>query len=96
MGQKFEAYLKRAKHQHGERFSPVGLADQFKPYFESGDRIEVEFSYGERKRGRVGVTGGWQPSFMLLLRQDSIGSSWLLGQGEKVVKVVAVRRREVV
>ena len=37
--------------------------------------------------GTVGRTGGWKPSYMLLRRSDSMGSSDLVGADDKIVAV---------
>ena len=63
------------------KFSDSDLAKQFVPYFESGQRIEVKFIWGDKielKRGTVGVTTGWKPVFLLMKNSRSIGSSDIL------------------
>ena len=84
----FNEYLGRKRQEYGNKFNPSCLADQFKPYYESGARIEVEFHYGEKKRGTIGVTTGWQPCFLLMLTARSRGSSYTLSGSDKVCKVV--------
>ncbi len=85
----FDQYLKRGEARHGTKFSSVGLAKQFIPYYNSHQRIEVETCYPgghcERRRGYVAATGGWQPSFMLMGRCGQMGSSDLLHQSDKIV-----------
>lgn len=81
----FKEYLK--KKQQDLKFDSSELSKQYIPYFENGQRIEVDFGY-EIKRGYVGVTSGWKPSFILLLRSDSIGSSYLLNDSHKIVKTL--------
>lgn len=54
------------------------LAIKFTPHYNSNQRIEVLTPYGERIRGYVGKTTGWRPSYILLARRNSIGSSELL------------------
>ena len=84
----YDEYLQRARAEHGERFDPSDLAPTFVPYFESGQRIEVKFSGGEVKRGRVGVTTGWRPAFLLMLTRRSIGSSYLLSPATAILRIV--------
>jgi hypothetical protein len=84
---KFESYLFRKQSQWGEEFDPTDLNLQFVPYFESGKRIEVDFGY-EIKRGTVGVTTGWKPTFILLLTKRSIGSAYTLGKDAKFIKEI--------
>lgn len=100
MSEKFKDYLARKTYKHlgqlGKEFDPSDLAPQFIPYFENGDRIEVDFYWkGEvihTARGTVGVTTGWKPVFLLMPRRDSTGSSETLGVDDRIVKVTPNRR----
>lgn len=74
--------------EYGSKFDETNIAENFKPYFESGERIEVKLSWGEVKRGRVSVTTGCKPSFLLMLTQRSLGSSILLTKKDRVLKVI--------
>jgi hypothetical protein len=98
MGNNYQEYLERKSRQAGTRFDASNLAPQFIPYFESQQRIEVEFRRGPHVlyygRGRVGVTTGWKPVFILMPRIDSIGSSEVLGDDDKIVKVIPERGRK--
>jgi hypothetical protein len=76
--QMFGDYLERKRREHGERFDQSDLSAQFVPFYESGKRIRVDFGHGDIKSGRVGVTTGWRPTFILLLTKRSRGSTWLL------------------
>lgn len=78
--------VERLRREWGEKFKTSGLAPQFIPYYNSGQRIEVDLGY-EVKRGYVGMTTGWEPCFLLLLRRDSMGSSYCLGPKDKVLRV---------
>lgn len=82
----FAEYVDRLRSQHGEKFSDCGLAEKFRPYW--AKRIEVRFSHGVIKRGYVVGTAGWQPSLMLLLRQNSSGSSYLLSERDEIVRTL--------
>jgi Fe-S cluster assembly ATPase SufC len=82
----FAAYVARLKAKHGDKFDGSSLAPQFAEHF--GRRVEVEYSYGEKKRGWITGTTGWRPSLMILLRSDSMGSSWLVGEKDKVARVL--------
>ena len=87
---KYEGLVARKKKEYPggkgkTKFSTVSLAEQFIPAFNSGKRIRVRFSTGEVLSGTVGMTGGWKPSFLLMLTSRSIGSSWLLGKKDKIV-----------
>ena len=93
----FEEYLKRKRSMNIEeypiQFDASDLALQFVPYFESGQRIEVQFSW-EKMRGYVGVTTGWKPSFLLLSRCNSRSSSILLGSTDIILKVIPGKFRK--
>mgnify|MGYP001603505588 CR=1 FL=1 len=85
---KYTDLIERKKREFGEKFDNSGLAENFIPYYNSGERIEVKFPDGSVKRGTVGVTTGWKPCFLLMLTSRSVGSSWTLHDGDKVVKIV--------
>jgi hypothetical protein len=84
----FENYQERKRQEYGEKFDPSALAKKFIKYFNNGERIEVRFSSGEIKRGTVGVTTGWRPSFLLMLRSNSLGSSHLLSEEDEILYIV--------
>jgi len=90
--QSFSEYLGRARWKHGSQFDPSLLDRRFVPYFESGERISVKFSWGEVKRGTIGVTTGWKPVFLLMRTSRSMGSSDTLGRQETIVPHVPKRR----
>jgi len=75
---KYEEYLARGRAKHGERFNPPAPTGEFVDAFNSGERVTVQFGYGETKRGTIGITSGWMPCFLLMLRRDSIGSTYTI------------------
>jgi hypothetical protein len=79
----WEEYIQRKKGMG--KFDPSDLNPEFIPYYESGERITVDFGY-ERKRGTIGISTGWKPVFLLMLRRDSVGSSYTIGKNDKVIK----------
>lgn len=85
---KYTDFVERKKREFGEKFDNSELAENFIPYYNSGERVEVKFSYGDIKRGTIGITTGWKPCFLLMLTKRSMGSSWTLSGKDKVVKVV--------
>ncbi len=87
----YAALMAVKRHSWGERFSEAALAQKFRPFFESGQRIEVRFPGGVIKRGTVGMTTGWMPTFLLMLRRDSTGSSWVLSDDVELLDVVTKR-----
>ena len=88
MEKSFTEFLARRGEKYPEKFSSEDLAEKFVPYYKNGARIEVRFSSGEVKRGTVGVTTGWRPCFILMLRRDSIGSSWTLGKNDEIIREI--------
>lgn len=61
------------------------IAPQFIPFYENGERVKVRFPDGMVKSGTVTMTTGWKPSFMLMLRSDSTGSSYLLTNEDEII-----------
>lgn len=84
----YREFLASKRRQYGDQFDDADLAPEFIPYFESGERLEVKVD-SEIKRGRVGVTTGWRPVFLLLLTRRSVGSSYILSSQVEIVRVVA-------
>jgi hypothetical protein len=87
MPTKYEKFVERKRAEHGDKFSTAALDKKFLPFFESGERIKVDFGHDTVKTGTVGVTGGWRPTFLLMLRSDSVGSIWTLGKGDTILGV---------
>jgi hypothetical protein len=67
-------------------FDDSELAKSFIPYFENGQRIEVETHYEGKKCGYVGVTTGWRPAFILIFNKRAHGSSVVLCDTDKVLR----------
>ena len=82
----YQEFITRKQREHGEKFDPSDLNPAFIPFYESGKRITVEFFYDETRRGTIGVTTGWKPCFLLMLRRDSRGSSHTIGKNDKVLR----------
>ena len=66
------------------------IATQFASYYGKDIRIKVGFcdkkgKVYEIKTGTVSMTTGWKPSFMLMLRKNSRGSSHLLSKEDKIL-----------
>lgn len=85
----YKDFINRKKKQYGDKFDDSDLSKQFIPYFENQKRIEVDLYGEDKKRGRVGVTTGWKPVFLLMLSTRSTGSAILLSDKDKIIKVVS-------
>lgn len=89
--------LGRLRRHHGTKFSEAGLVDRFRPYFR-GPRIEVRRTYpsGEVwiRRGRVGISCGWVPCFLLMATTRSLGSGDTLGPDDEISRVFPERTRK--
>jgi hypothetical protein len=84
----FQSYITRKEKEFGDKFDPSDLALHFVKYYESGERIEIKTAYGEVKRGRIGITTGWKPVFLLMSRRNTIGSSETLSRHDKVLRTI--------
>ncbi len=90
----YDDFLWRKEREYGSKFDSTDLNVDFIPYYESNVKIEVSFrdkdgiEY-EVKRGRIGITTGWKPCFLLMLTRRSLGSSWIIGPNDKVIRVIA-------
>jgi hypothetical protein len=79
----YEKHL--AKRGYHTDTTDLDSASQFKPFFH-GDRIKVEGPMGIRF-GRVGMTTGVKPAFLLMHRSTDIGSWDVLGKDDKIIAV---------
>lgn len=83
--------LRLLREIHGDKFTDAGLATQFHPYY-AGPRIEVRTTYSDgtthTRRGRVGITTGHAPVFLLLPRRDSRSSSDVLHPDDEIIRVI--------
>jgi len=81
------------------------LDERFRPYYESGQRVEVVWKegyedytgYGARTGGRkarfyVGKSTGWRPVFLQILRRDSIGGTAILSCAVESIKPLPIYR----
>ena len=84
----FADYLTKKKQKYGKKFDGSDLAPNFIPFYESGQRIEVKTDIEGIKRGYVGITTGWKPSFLLVLKSNSTGSSILLTHKSTIIKTI--------
>lgn len=83
--------IARGQAQYGEQFDASSLEPRFAPYLRTNTRIKVRRVYDngeiEERTGRVGVTTGWRPAFLLMHRSSDTGSSDVLGSSDEIVAV---------
>lgn len=85
---KYDEFIQRKRLEYGDKFDSSDLNTLFIGAFNSQERITVLFQYGEStevKRGRIGVTTGWKPCFLLMLTKRSIGSSYTINEKAKII-----------
>ena len=90
MKRNYKKYVDDKLKQYGSKFDTSDLNEEFIPYFESGERITVKFSYGEIKRGTIGITTGWKPIFILMLTKRSLGSSYTITKKDEFKRIGGV------
>lgn len=88
---KYEAFCLSKSIKFGNDFDTSDLSTKFIPYFNSGERIRVSID-NETHDGYVGVTTGRKPSFLLVFNSRSRGSSILLNDDYRIVKIFSTRR----
>lgn len=74
----------------GQTLDPSDLLKVFAAYYRTGQRIKVRYTWGtetEIKFGRVGITTGWRPVFLLVKASHHIGSSDLLTGNVELIGV---------
>lgn len=91
--QDFNSLIQLKKNVHGSKFSEESINRSFIKYYNNQKRVEVSFcnSDGKRfevKRGRIGITTGHVPCFLLLLTKRSISSTYTIGKNDRVIKII--------
>lgn len=86
--QEFDAWVKRARARWGDDLDLSYLPDKWRPYL-NGPRIEVALDGEDVTRGRVGITTGWRPVFLLVRRRSDRGSSIILVESDELLRVVS-------
>jgi len=66
------------------------IAQRFAPFYGTDKRIKVAFKDAkgdiyETKSGTVGMTTGWKPVLLLMLRSNSRGSSYVLSDADSLI-----------
>ena len=87
MKRNYKEYVDNKLKQYGSKFDTSDLNEEFIPYFENGERIIVKFSYGEVRRGTIGVTTGHKPCFLLMLTKRSLGSSYTINKLDEIKRI---------
>ena len=82
---KYADYCKIKKLEFGDKFNTANLNRNFVYWFDNQTRVKVLTSYGEVITGRIGVTTGCKPSFMVMSKSNSIDSSDLITLDDKVI-----------
>lgn len=86
MTTRYEQFIARKVREYGDKFDTSDLAPQFVRYFNSGERVRVDFGYAQLT-GTIGVTTGWRPAFLLMRTSRSHGSSDLLSKDDRIIAV---------
>lgn len=81
------------------------LDERFTPYYESGERVEVEWKegygdytgYGARTDGKkarfyVGKSTGWRPIYLQIDNRRSMGGGALFSEGVKSIRGLGIYR----
>jgi hypothetical protein len=97
----FDDLLARGRAQWGEKFNPIELVEHLRPYYGTGQRVQITTDYpaGDGypaeswvRTGTIGATTGWRPAFLLMHRSSDHGSSDLLSEQCRVTAVQVGRR----
>lgn len=87
----YDDAIARGKARHGDKWSDAELLPAFRRWYGTGERVKVRYTYRdgstEDTTGTIGMTTGWRPAFLLIRTSRSIGSSYVIGQNDKVVAV---------
>lgn len=88
-------------HSSGNEYDFSELDERFTKYYNSGQRVEVEWlegyedftGYGSRTDGKkarfyVGKSTGWKPIYLQIYRRDSMGGQAILSSAVKSIKAI--------
>lgn len=67
-----------------------GLDNRFKQFFDSGERIEVTYDWGEKERFYVRRSTDWKPCWIALKKRNSYGGGALLQDSIVDIKPIGV------
>lgn len=79
-------YLQWKEQEYPGIFDASFLDIRFIPYYENQQRIRI-VDCGDTRTGRVSVTTGWRPSFLLVHRSSDRGSAILLSPNTTISAV---------
>uniref|UniRef100_A0A6H2A5D1 Uncharacterized protein n=1 Tax=viral metagenome TaxID=1070528 RepID=A0A6H2A5D1_9ZZZZ len=66
------------------------LDPRFTPFYERGERIEVEYEDGTKSRFYVGKSTGWKPVYLEIKKSNSSGGDVIYTDG--IVKITPLNR----
>lgn len=61
------------------------LDPRLTPYHDNGQRIEVEYDFGEKERFYVGKSTGWKPIYLAIKKRNSHGGGAILAKSIKSI-----------
>ena len=89
----YTTFVESKKEQYSDTFSEENINKDFIPYFNSQEKVKVEYTYKsgvkETYTGTIGITTGWKPCFLLMRTERSRGSSYTISD---ICKVIAVKK----
>ncbi len=94
----YKEFVANKLNIYGRDFDPSNLAPDFVKYFESGERVKVEWTWSNGQHpvhveilsGTIGITRGLKPVFLLMRTKRSIGSPYTIHA--KDCRVIAVKK----
>lgn len=88
--------IARGMARWGEKFDSSSLDavdSRIRTAFNTGGRVIVESAYDDGstwvRAGRVGITTGWRPAFLILWSDSQTGSSDTVGASDRVIATQA-------
>lgn len=94
-------------HKSGKPMDCSCIDERFEPFYDSGERVEVEWKdgygdytgYGCRTEGKkarfyVGKSTGWKPVFLQILRRDSWHGPAILSEAVESIRGLGIFKYE--
>ena len=90
MSTRYEDMVERFTKKHGDKFSEQDLDQRFRPFYDSQQRIQVQYvkTINDPKHyGTVGISSGWKPTFILMNNVRARSSSVTLNRNIDITGV---------
>lgn len=73
--------------------SNENLDERLTPFYKSGERVEITYKNGEKKRCYIGKSTGWKPCYLEISRRDSSGGGSVYFPEDATIRGLGITRQ---